>query len=621
MKKTLLLLGLFAASLLGALLFHGPRAASPVVVISRGVAPAPHDGPAPLTPADWPAAERSVAGPIGEGGDPAGAGAAPDPPAAADTTTVHGALLDMATLAPLPGHRVVLRRPDPGGSTPHEGTSAEDGSFSIPFPPGPIASAELITATVYAPGRDRPIHRCSLVAAERIEVLVPPSCVLSGRFVTTETDAFAHRQVLAEALRPTGGSSFLARFGCDERAAFVQPVRVPGWARTIRLSVSDGSIHQARIDVPLQELMGPEGATIPCETTRVGWLCVDPDGAPIEGVTGTLTRRGERAGGIGVLSTDAEGKASATVERARYVVALVKQGFLTEVVELTGVVPVHVVLRPEPDPPVAAGLLRGRVVDESGRPVTGALVSATFSDDDDDFGAAVDLQMDESDARGEFRLEPARSGTYEVMAYKKGLGESNVGRVPADYSGRLEIVIEALATVELAPSGEIGHLPSFDGHFDCVIIDRRTRARHVTDLPSGPYLLPGLPRSDYTVFLRSSSDGLLGAVDIDAADLERDLRIPVAMFAPAAVTGTLVDTDGAPSADRRVRVVDPRVPEGVPESWLAVPTGPGGFFSAPVFGTTVPWTEVDLAVEVGGAWLRLPGHRDGRTTALPGPDR
>jgi len=448
-------------------------------------------------------------------------------------------------------------------------------------------------------------------------LLIPPSSVLSGRFETSAPGAFALKKLRFDALRETGSTQFLALGQLDLDSAFRVEACLPNWVETVRISVFQGASRLARIDAPVANLLSFDGATLACEVTECLIQVTTREGLPIAGAVVTLSRLDQPNGSFGGEATDDQGSLSMTLERGTYEVCVTADGFRPEVR------PLHVeALNRFQLMAVAAEGTRdsfcGEVVNEVGEVLEGALVSATYNHADSNFGASIALASVRTGADGQFELEVPLRGDYALLAYLKGVGESATAVLPSDSSRRVRIVLEQLYVAELSPVGDLQYLESFDGQFDCVIVHKPSNRSNRMSLPRPPYALPGLPRGSYLVFLRTSSEGLLGAAKIGQSSLINGEKIRVSMFVPATVQGSLVDGQGRPLPGAVVRVLDPAVPDAVPATWLQSRTDRSGRFSCPLFSPNQRGGPVTLQIDDGSQEVTIDAYNPGDVAQIPG---
>jgi protocatechuate 3,4-dioxygenase beta subunit len=206
------------------------------------------------------------------------------------------------------------------------------------------------------------------------------------------------------------------------------------------------------------------------------------------------------------------------------------------------------------------GVIRGRVVDAAGAPVTDAFVDAERAPD----GSAARPEAAArgtrwgwsrapvlTDTAGAFAIEDLARGTYTVRAYRRGGGEAWLEHVAPGQA----------VTLTLRPTGAIAGTVSRHGGG---APDRMAvTARHLTsglerseDLfrTGGAFILRDLPPGRFRVTARSP-DGT-GATDVEVGEGQVVTGVTIALGGRARVTGRLIAADdGTPLAGTLVSLV------------------------------------------------------------------
>lgn len=275
------------------------------------------------------------------------------------------------------------------------------------------------------------------------------------------------------------------------------------------------------------------------------------------------------------------------------------------------------------------GRITGRVVDQSGTPVTDAFVDAQRESDSaaaregsaarrvrwqgfGGWGSTPEL----TDAEGRFALEDLEAGTYTVRAYRKGGGEAFSEAVAL--GSDVELVLEDTGQL----SGRVvvagGGAPD---RFSLGVRDRTSGFSYSEEFfrTEGSFWISNLPAGTFEITARAAQG--TAKTEIELAEGASKDGIEIALQPKVTVRGVLVDAQtGAPVPGHRVRVA----PAGGGISFGASDLGPerteisdaSGAFEVP----DVPTGKVQVVIMAANfgdsdyGWTTL--HR----TLPPSPD-
>jgi hypothetical protein len=291
---------------------------------------------------------------------------------------------------------------------------------------------------------------------------------------------------------------------------------------------------------------------------------VDAQDRPVEGARVSVSRRarGELYGDDTVTDSDARTDGAgrfrvggfATGDRAMLVV--VKEGFAGGSllnIRVPHDSPVRVVL-------VEDGAVTGRVVDESGRPVTEARVSHRERGWNGPWAGLFGYGEGRVDDDGRFELTGLDAGPVRLRALGPEGSRSDVVRLELEAGERvdgLELVLRSRPRIlgrVLAPDGS----PVPEAR---VSVRGGGTPRHCDTGDDGGFRCEGREPGRYT--LAAQKDGV-GQVEESVVLGETDLTVDLYLESELVISGRVVTADGEPVTDRVVRVQDPA--QGFPGS-------------------------------------------------------
>jgi RNA polymerase sigma-70 factor (ECF subfamily) len=452
---------------------------------------------------------------------------APEASAApARTWQVAGLVLDQGG-APLPGVEIGVRGADGTGGDGPRATSGADGRFRIELSGVSALAATqtdyvTVTEAIWTPeARYEPV------------IVVAPPQRLAGRVVDELGAGIAGAVLLVQA--PEG---FETRFSThldrtrqlrwntrsDASGAFRLP-RIPALAGATLLATAD-AFRPRLVPLPIGDDEGMEIvlAKFAYQEGQLTGVVVDPTGAPVPGALVTM--------GVTSVVTDRAGEFGLLLRRAGWPSALVaaKSGYLPARCELPangGTQPAdwpeRVVLQLG-QPPLS---IRGRVVDQDGRPIPKAIVWAT---DPTLLGIAGLLPV-----QTEFLLA---GGAVPAQA----------ARMPVRFADR----------------------PEVEGHFTDHVSDPDEPSAcwyFVTSDEQGAFEVPGLLPREYTLRALDVASGLCADAPLTMAGGTTEIRITRDHMWPV-LRGKVVSRRGVPIPGAEVRHVlvafhtNERVPGG-----------------------------------------------------------
>ncbi len=206
-----------------------------------------------------------------------------------------------------------------------------------------------------------------------------------------------------------------------------------------------------------------------------------------------------------------------------------------------------------------SGVIRGRVVDETGKPVSDAFVEKQR--ETDRAGAAAGGARREmrwgwsrqpvlTDVDGQFELDELSPGTYTVRAYRRGGGEAVAEGVAV--GGEVVLTIASTGSMSGVVTTEGGEAPT---QFTVTVVDRKQGVYRSEDflMTKGAWALRDLPSGDFTV----SATAGAGTTKLELALGEGEDRtgVDLVLESRATVTGVVVAEDtGKPLSGFRVWV-------------------------------------------------------------------
>lgn len=215
-----------------------------------------------------------------------------------------------------------------------------------------------------------------------------------------------------------------------------------------------------------------------------------------------------------------------------------------------------------------AGVIRGRVVDAHGAPVTDAFVDA---ERESDSAAAAEGQTRRTmrwswmrapvltDTEGAFTIEKLSPGTYTVRAFRRGGGEALAEHVAVGTS--VTITIHETGSIAGVVTREGGGPP------ETLMVEVQAAAtgfhrREEFFRTGGAFAMRDLPAGEYDLAV-SAAEGT-GATKVTLAEGQELRGVTIALTARAHVKGRLVAADtGAPLAGYLVQVSPARASDGV----------------------------------------------------------
>lgn len=561
---------------------------------------------------------------------PGGGGAAVTVELAPATGRVTGVVVAGATGAPVPGAGVLLVRLDggdaagPGGAgaaapSPAAGpagaavlaeaTTGADGQYELTFPAAAGATYAVRAATAGFVAAGSPAFlldrhgRRDLAGGERL-ALAGRYAGLQGRVTGSAGSPAAKLEVWLE--RQGSGIAAMAVTGPDGDFAFAGVAAVPGASYRVRAVPTESGDRTA--DTGWLTLTPGRTATValalPAGTRSsygrgaIRGMVTLPDGAPVADATVELLREG--VGKVAGTTTAADGSYRFTDVDANagsfgfgtepangYILRVTRAGFTATAV-VTAPVPaggVDVQHRRETAADLvlfpATALLSGRVLDDGGHPVAGALIRLLPE------GSGQQLQT-LSGASGQFRINAPAPEQYRVQAtahgYRAGVpaaaGAWPLALAPGQESA-LDLVLRR-ATAGLAGVVTDGRGRGVAGARVMVWTPDGEPAAAMTG-PMGEYAFAALP-ADWPVAVTAAGAGhssplMAGAAGSGLAPAGALApgalrRLDLALRpADAAISGLVVDAGGAPLAGVRVELL--REGEG---SVGFVMTGPSGLY-------------------------------------------
>ncbi len=304
-------------------------------------------------------------------------------------------------------------------------------------------------------------------------------------------------------------------------------------------SADPRDLHEMTARLVMQKELSVEGVVLA------------PDGRPVEGAAVALGARGPRFHDPRV-STDGEGRfRHGGVERGPTLLTVQAEGYAPELME------VHVQGAMEPvEVRLAQGsILRGRVVDAQGGPISGARVSVSG------WRGSRTLQwraQTDADGRFEWRDAPADEVLFNVWAADRaGIDGRPLSASDDEHVLVLADALRIHGAVTDArtgePIGELTAMPGWPGEDGGPPIWARSNARRFTD---GRYEVKFVGQSPGRL-VRVDAEGHLPGVSRVFADDEGEQVLDFALERGAGPTGTVRLPDGTPAAGAQIAVFSP----------------------------------------------------------------
>jgi protocatechuate 3,4-dioxygenase beta subunit len=219
-----------------------------------------------------------------------------------------------------------------------------------------------------------------------------------------------------------------------------------------------------------------------------------------------------------------------------------------------------------------SGVIRGRVVDSSGQPVSDAFVDAERESDAAGAaagGAARSMRWAWSrqpvltDVDGSFQVEKLAPGKYTVRAFRRGGGEATAEHI--DVGGKVTLTIDKPGSIAGTVTIEGGGAPD---QFSIAVTDRKAGFSRSEDFfrTGGEWIMRDLPKGEFLVSA-SAAEGT-DKLEMSLAQGEGATGVQLTLAARATVTGTVVALDtGEPLEGFRVMVFPVKGGGGMTYYW------------------------------------------------------
>jgi len=400
---------------------------------------------------------------------------------------------------PLAGLEVELAWWSPErGSPGARGTTDSSGAVRLSLEPESTPHEALCTVEVGRGERSRRFGAIPL--REEIVVLMDECTRLHGQLVISGLEAGARAWVQAN--EPRSGTMscpvMLCRAQADADGRFelqACPAREVPWV-DVEVSVASLSVTRR---IRWEELAGEAGARIELAFGELLVRVVDTEGNAIANAAVRIGALDDDATFPAVGKSDARGEFRATLESRVCEVIAAAAGFSsrTDEVDLQhdGPRSITLALRKLGD----EDLLAGRVVNEDGAPVEGALVSASPAIDAREAAMAGIAQI-RSGADGSFELAIETDRELNVVAFRRDLGMSDELRL-LPRGRRLELVIRRQGSLEVRIEPPPGLAAFAGGLVEYALVDRRLVHFDYGHEFQVPFQLDELPVGDYQLFV------------------------------------------------------------------------------------------------------------------------
>jgi len=342
-------------------------------------------------------------------------------------------------------------------------------------------------------------------------------------------------------------------------------------------------------------------------------------GQPVQGAQVGVTPVGDRmAGGRGAL-TDGEGKWQVTeLAAGDYTLSHSKAGY-NRVRGIRIYSPVHLSAQhPVRDIELVlmrGGVITGRVLDASGEPVPGVLVSALRVMNNEAWSGS---QGDTTDDRGDFRLYGLEPGEFYISAspemgqavepmpgvkhspvvtyYPGTTKTSEAERVTLSEQGELsDLTFQIQTAATFTVSGRVVSSGGSLRHAFVQMHDDEPRGVHVRGrvpgggaMSDGRFAIAGVVPGEYVVTTRATLDDGEEVGEARVVVEDSDVEVVIQTRGPTVLSGRVVSAAGGPVPFRTMRIsAFPTGPVRYPTPAGDAPIQPDGTFQVKSFGSPV----------------------------------
>lgn len=456
------------------------------------------------------------------------------------------------------------------------GLTGEGGRCALevePWEPG-----ELRAVSVREPEGALLFHAACALEPEILVVLDERALVLRGRLVLEPALELGPIWVAAFAANgPAGeGERFEGRARLDARGSFELEARAELEVAVLRLAFGTHEQELGVADVPLEELLRPEGATIGLALATLTIEARTARGAP---AVGAEVRAEVLGDGRGVAPhralTGAEGHARLLLPRRPFEVAVGLEGHAPLVLSFAEPPPAETIERIVLEPLTPSHRVAGVVLDPRGAPVAGAFVSlAVVGRTSAAFHAS--FRGARTDRDGRFELATPGNLAFELGAFHRayGMSQRDTYQVPTGPvtlrftgSGALRVELRALGFEPGSRDGELVYA-LLDPEGELLESGRAT--------PSGAFELSELTPGPRELFVLLRGAPAFGRTHVEVPGGER-AACTVVLRPGAKLRLRAIDGAGRPRSDVEARALDPALPAALQALWCrAAARGDGG---------------------------------------------